>query len=442
MSQTGSGIEREIRNLNAILEVSKAMSSAVQLDTLLQVIVQKTVEVMEADLGSLFLYDAAQHELWSKIAQQLGDVQEIRFPVGVGIAGDVAQSRQGANIADAYADSRFNPEVDKQTGYRTRSLLCLPMLSSTGQLVGVIQVLNKKNGAAFDDRDEALLAALGAHAAVAVERAQLTAAYVEKQRLEEVLQLAREIQMSILPQRFPPFPDRPEIGLYAAIEPAAEVGGDFYDFGLVAEDQLYFTIGDVAGKGVPACLVMAVAKTLLKATASQGYLPDEILRVVNRELCHNNESCTFVTIFCGLLNTKTGEVVYADAGHNPPLVVRRGQSVQFLDKPGGPVAGVLEEARFQTRRVRLQPGDFLFLYTDGVTETMNGQEELFAEARLQQAVGALRNSSPEAVVRGVMQELGRFAQGAPQADDMTLMTVRLQDWGFWPKLSGVQTNRG
>src|SRR3989441_6397033 len=161
-------IEHELRNLNALLEVSKALSSEIQLDNLLQVIVQKTTEVMDADLSSLFLYDAGRNELWSKIAQKLGQLQEIRLPVGVGIAGDVAKTRQGANIADAYVDPRFNPDFDRQTGYRTCSILCLPMLSSKGKLVGVIQVLNKKSGGVFDERDESLLAALAAHAAVAL----------------------------------------------------------------------------------------------------------------------------------------------------------------------------------------------------------------------------------------------------------------------------------
>jgi len=262
-------IEREIRNLNAILEVSKAMSSEIQLDNLLQVIVQKTVEIMEADLASLFLYDEGRNELWSKIAHKLGQLQEIRFAVGVGIAGDVAKTRQVANIADAYTDPRFNPDFDKQTGYRTRSLLCLPMTSSKGKLVGVIQVLNKKDKGVFDERDESLLAALAAHAAVALERAQLTEVYVEKQRMDEALKLAREIQMGMLPKRFPPFPHRPEIDLYAAIEPAREVGGDFYDFMLIDDDHLGFAIGDVSGKGVPASLFMSVTKTLLRVTAGK-----------------------------------------------------------------------------------------------------------------------------------------------------------------------------
>ncbi|HJY82521.1 MAG TPA: GAF domain-containing protein, partial [Candidatus Binatia bacterium] len=247
---------RQLRNLHTLLEVSKAMAREVRLDNLLPVIMEKTTEVMEADRSSLFLYDESSHELWSKIAQGL-ELKEIRFPIGVGIAGDVAKTGKAANIPDAHQDPRFNPDFDKQTNYRTRSVLCLPLFNTNGKLVGVIQSLNKKTAEEFDEEDEALLEALAAHAVVALERARLTEAYVEKQRMEEALKLAHEIQMSILPKIFPPFPQCSEFDLYATIEPAREVGGDFYDFFLTEDDHLCFAIGDVSGKGVPASLFMA-----------------------------------------------------------------------------------------------------------------------------------------------------------------------------------------
>lgn len=421
-------IEHVIRDLNAILEVSKAMSSEVQLDNLLQVIAQKTTEVMEADLSSLFVYDEKRNELWSKIAQKLGQLKEIRFPVEMGIAGDVAKTRKGANIADVYADPRFNADFDRQTGYRTRSILCLPMISSsTGKLIGVIQVLNKRGGQVFDERDESLLAALGSHAAVALERAQLTDAYVEKQRIEEALKLAHDIQMSMLPKRFSPFPNAPAIDLYAAMEPAKEVGGDFYDFAFTDDHHLYFAIGDVCDKGIPAALLMAVTKTLLKVTASKGTLPDAILHEVNEELCRDNDSCNFVTLFCGIVNTETGEVLYADAGHNPPLLSQRGKGICFLEKSKGIAVGIKEDALFTMQSLRLQPGDFLFLYTDGVTEAMNEKEELFSQERLQREIMIGQEQSSQEMVTGIMQQLTTFCQGMSQADDITMMVLRLQD---------------
>jgi len=284
-TKSSKEIKREVRDLKALLDVSKAITSEAHLDNLLQVIMEKTTEVIDADRGTLFLYDESSNELWSKIAQKLGKIKEIRFPVGVGVAGEVAKSRMGINIKDAYNDPRFNPDFDMKTGYHTRSILCLPMISINGDLVGVIQVLNKKGGGAFDKRDESLLEALGAHASVALERARLTEAYVDKQRIEEALKLARDIQMSILPQRFPAFPGRDEFEIFAAIEPAKEVGGDFYDFFFVDRDNLCFCIGDVSGKGIPASLFMAVTKTLIKAKTSRGMYPDEILSDVNQELC-------------------------------------------------------------------------------------------------------------------------------------------------------------
>jgi serine phosphatase RsbU (regulator of sigma subunit) len=416
-------IERELRNLNAILEVSKAMSSEVQLDNLLQVIVQKTIEVMEADLASLFLYDKGRNELWSKIAHKLGQLQEIRFPVGVGIAGDVARTRQVANIADAYTDPRFNPDFDKQTGYRTRSLLCLPMMNSNGKLVGVIQVLNKKNRGVFDERDESLLAALGAHAIVALERAQLTEAYVEKQRMEEALKLAHDIQMSMLPKRFPPFPHRSEFDLYAAIEPAREVGGDFYDFMLIDDDHLSFAIGDVSGKGVPAALFMSVTKTLLRVIASQHRRPAAVLAELNNELCRDNDMNMFVTLFYGILHLRTGALEYSSGGHNPPYVLAHNGAVEPLAKTKGMVLGVLMDTSYQATTRQLRAGDGLFLYTDGVTEAMDRAYNQFSDPRLLECLTRARGLSPEALIHNVLEALQQFSSGAEQSDDITALAI-------------------
>lgn len=418
-------IEREIRNLNAILEVSRAMSSEVQLDGLLQVIMQKTIEVMEAERTSLFLYDEGRNELWSKIAQELGPLQEIRFPVGVGIAGHVAQTHQGVNLPDAYMDPRFNPDFDKRTGYRTRSLLCLPLMSTERKLVGVIQVLNKKGGV-FEERDESLLAAFGAHAAVALERAQLIEAYVEKQRMEEALRLARDIQMSMLPNRFPAFPHRTDFDLHAVIEPAREVGGDFYDFLLLDEDSLGLAIGDVSGKGIPAALFMSVTKTLLRVIASKQSRPEAVLAELNNELCRNNDTGMFVTLFYGILHLRTGALEYSSGGHNPPYVLAHNGAVEPLAKTRGMALGVLEDTAYQSKTFQLQAGDRLFLYTDGVTEAMDRAYNQFSDPRLLDCLTRARGLSPEDLIHGVLGELRRFSSGAEQSDDITALAVHYQ----------------
>ena len=415
---------RQVKNLQSLLEVSKVMSGEIPLDSLLQVIVQKTEEVLEADRCSLFLFDEVRNELWSKVAHGLGDSKEIRFPLNRGIAGSVATTRAGINIPDAYSDPRFNPEIDKETGYHTHSILCLPMTSSNGRLIGVIEVLNKRGGGPFEQEDEGLLAALGTHAAIALERSQLIEAYVAKQRTDAALKLAHDIQMSLLPQTFPAFPNIPQVDLYASIQPAWEVGGDLYDFFLTDHGLIFFAIGDVAGKGVPASLFMAITRTLLKVSARKGLQPHEILREVNTELSCNNDSCTFVTIFCGTLDPATGDVLYANAGHNSPLIIRPHRELVCLETGGGIAAGVLEEAIYQTSRLHLEPEDSLFLYTDGVTEAMNPNKELFSEKRLMTEMERLGDYTSQDMVSTILKKVTNFSKGAPQKDDITVMNIK------------------
>lgn len=255
---------------------------------------------------------------------------------------------------------------------------------------------------------------------------ELTETTAAKERIESELKIARDIQMGILPKIFPPFPDRPEFDIYATIEPAKEVGGDLYDFFFIDEDHLCFVIGDVSGKGVPAALFMAVTKTLIKVSARSGITPDEILIKVNNELSRDNDSCMFVTIFCGILNTKTGEVLYANGGHNPPLITRQGKGAIFLKTSGGIAVGAVEDTTFKTESLLLQPGDSLFMYTDGVTEAMNEREELFSEERLKKEITARQERPIQELVVGIMQALRAFSQGMPQADDITMMILRFQ----------------
>ena len=200
---------------------------------------------------------------------------------------------------------------------------------------------------------------------------KLTETTAAKERIESELNIAHDIQMGLLPKTFPPFPDRPEFDLFALMEPAREVGGDFYDFFLVDDTHLCFVMADVSGKGVPAALFMAMSMTLIRATGREGIPPDEILSKVNSELSRENDSCMFVTTFCGVLDTETGELIYANGGHNLPLHVKAGGGAFWLPKSGALMVGAMEGITYRQERLLLEPGDGLFLYTDGVTEAMN-----------------------------------------------------------------------
>ncbi|MHB8907732.1 MAG: PP2C family protein-serine/threonine phosphatase, partial [Syntrophales bacterium] len=250
--------------------------------------------------------------------------------------------------------------------------------------------------------------------------AETTAA---KERYESELKIARTIQMSFLPKIFPPFPEYAEFDIYATLESAKEVGGDLYDFFLLDEDHLFFSIGDVSGKGVPAALFMAAAKTLMKGTASRELSPSEVLQRVNYELCRENDSMMFVTVFCGILNFRTGEVRYSNAGHNPPLLLRSGRPPEWLPLPDGFLLGAMEDSLYETRQILLAPGDALLLYTDGVTEAMNGEKLFYEERRLLQVTEEHGLEPPEELVREVLRSVREFTGSEPQSDDITMLAL-------------------
>ena len=260
---------------------------------------------------------------------------------------------------------------------------------------------------------------------VALKRyiADLTETTKAKERIESELKIARNIQMSFLPKHFPPFPDRHEMDLFATLEPAREVGGDLYDFFLLDEDHLFFLVGDVSGKGVPAALFMAVTKTLMKGIAEQSLEPSEVLAKVNNELCQGNESSMFVTLFCGQLNLRDGSLRYSNAGHNPPLLLERGRAPRWLPLPPGLVLGVVEDMAFETRQRTLRPGDKLLVYTDGVTEAMSPDRELYSDERLLEEARDRASAEPQALVAGILETVRGFSDSEPQTDDITLMAL-------------------
>jgi sigma-B regulation protein RsbU (phosphoserine phosphatase) len=234
------------------------------------------------------------------------------------------------------------------------------------------------------------------------------------------LRIAREIQMSFVPHEFPALPGYEIAG---ALQPARAVGGDFYDCFLLDQDHLYFVLGDVSDKGVPAALFMAVTQTLLSASALTASSPAAIVTRVNRQTTLHNDACMFVTVFCGILDLGTGRVVYANAGHNPPLLLRHAGSAEFLESGRSPALGIDEEARYEVYEVTLGARDALFMYTDGVTEAVSVQGELFSEERLRDELIASRVRSAKDLVAEMLHSVATFSGDAPQADDIAILVL-------------------
>ncbi|MFH1491172.1 MAG: SpoIIE family protein phosphatase [Pseudomonadota bacterium] len=253
---------------------------------------------------------------------------------------------------------------------------------------------------------------------------ELTETTAAKEKIESELKIAHDIQMDMLPKTFPPFPDRKEFDIYAMLKPAKEVGGDLFDFFFMDEDHLCFTVGDVSDKGVPAALFMAITRTLIKTKTTQGLTPDAVLTRVNEDLSLDNPSMMFVTLFLGVLDIRTGEIVYCNGGHNPPYVIQGDGAVRQLEPTGGMALGVMEDFKYLSKRLVLGEGEALFIYTDGVTEAMNAADQLFSEERLEKTLDRMKDAPIENVIVDVMDSIHHFSEGLPQSDDITMMMIR------------------
>ncbi|MDR1869335.1 MAG: SpoIIE family protein phosphatase [Treponema sp.] len=249
----------------------------------------------------------------------------------------------------------------------------------------------------------------------------------EKERIGAELNVAAAIQASMLPRHFPPFPDRTEFDLYASMIPAKEVGGDFYDFYFIDRNNLVLVIADVSGKGIPSALFMVVARTLIK-NCSFCKSPKEIFESINKKLCEGNDAGMFVTSFIGFYNIPSGRFVYVNAGHNPPLLKKKNASFEYIKTAPCLVLAFLKDTKYRQEEIYLESGDALYLYTDGVTEAMNGGKELFGEERLQTSLNKNMDSSAKDLLHAVKRDVDSFAAGADQADDITMLALKVREY--------------
>jgi len=246
----------------------------------------------------------------------------------------------------------------------------------------------------------------------------------DKEKIESELRIANEIQMGMVPKLFPPFPDRDDLDIYALLEPAKEVGGDLYDFFFIDDDKLCFAVGDVSGKGVPAALFMVITRTLLRSSATSSIPITKIVQTLNNSLSQDNDSQMFVTFFLGILNLKTGELEYVNAGHNPPVILSQTENPVFSEMTGDMALGFMEDKVFKSAIINLKPGDTIFSYTDGVTEAANYKEELYSDERLISVIGKFQSSSVREIIEKMYQDVNLHTSGAEQSDDITMLAIQ------------------
>ena len=407
----------EVERLRTIVEASKLINSSIEADTLLASILSVASQELGVERGTLYFVDEASGEIWSKIADGL-NITEIRLPIGKGLAGTVAASGEPVILYDAYADPRFDPSQDQRSGFRTRSMLCVPIRNRGQRIVGVLQLLNKKHGS-FGPHDLEFLAEISEHFAIAMENATLHIELLEKQRMERELQLGREIQSRLLTS--PPM-DVAGTTIAAESVPCYEVGGDYYDFIEFREGDLGLAIGDVSGKGVAAALIMSSIQAALRIAAPMEDDLAELMSRLNRLLCRMAGGRKYATFFFGRYTPDTGELHYVNAGHNPPFIVANGELIE-VHSTGKPI-GLIPDATYEEGAVLLPPGATLFLYTDGLNEAADLEENEFGMDRLRELATRAAAQDVDRIASSVLRTIHDFESGAHATDDKTIVVLR------------------
>jgi serine phosphatase RsbU (regulator of sigma subunit)/CRP-like cAMP-binding protein len=406
-----------------LLDVATALSQTLDLEALINKIIEKVSEILQTERSSLFLLDHETDELWSKVAQG-AEVSEIRFPTSTGLAGYVASTGEVLNIEDAYKDPRFNPSIDQITGYRTKSVICVPVINRDGKIIGITQAVNKKEGA-FDKEDEDLLLALSSQIAVAIENAWLFQENLEKQRMEEELSIARDLQTSMLPTACP---DTKGFKIAALSTPAREVGGDFFDFIEMGTDKVGFVIGDVTGKSVSGALVMSASRSVFRMLSEQELTVAESMLHANRRLKKDVKSGMFVALLYAVLNSQDQILTLCSAGQIQPVLMSAKTGVATLVETRGDTfpLGILDEVNYEETRLQLVSGDKVVFYTDGIVEAMNEKQEMFGFDRLVEVVQGARSMSAESLLKEIMHRVNAFVGAAAQHDDLTVIVVSVE----------------
>ncbi len=410
--------QSENQRLRRILAVAQQMATTIELDELLRTIIGATCDVLSCERATIFLYDAARDELCSRVAT---GQSEIRFPASRGIAGAAARERTCVNVPDAYADPRFNQDVDRRTGFRTRNLLTFPVENAEGELMGVLQALNKVGGV-FEGEDEELALALSAQAGVALHRARLLEEYALKQRMARDLDLARHIQQGLFPKSDPHIAGYDVTGWN---QPADETGGDFFDFISLSDGRMALSLADATGHGIGAALVMAQARSLLRAMFSVATDLSRISDGVNAILHNDLQNDRFVTAFVGVLDARRHVLDYVSAGQGPLMFID-GDVIEARSASGLPFAIDGEPGGFRVESYPMNPGAMIVLLTDGFYETLNERDEQFGEERVIELCRRHRSAPLPELVGALVAAVRDFAGSRPQADDLTALILRRQ----------------
>ncbi len=412
--------ERRALEKEVLLDVSRALAAPLDLDEVIRAIFEALRQVVRYDAGAVYLVNRATQNLEavSAVGYPEGSEEAFGLQVGQGIVGWVAKTGEPVIVADVSRDPRYVAARPQ-----SRSELAAP-LALSGRTIGVFN-LERDVEDAFHEGHLELLMAFAAQAAVALERARMTRELLDRRRLEKELAIAREIQLSFLPRSAPQLPGFDIAGTSRSHD---EVGGDYFDFIQVSDSRVGLAIADVSGKGIPAALLMAGFRMSLLAEIRNDFAIRAVMRKVGTLLFESTERDRFVTAFYGVLDYRNRVLIFSNAGHDPPLLVRANGTAESLVE-GGVALGVLADARYEERPIALHPGDVLVLYTDGVSEAPAPDGQMFGRGRLEDAIRGLAARSGEEILQGIVAAVLEWTGERGPTDDLTLMVVKVKPEG-------------
>ncbi|MEX1231945.1 MAG: GAF domain-containing SpoIIE family protein phosphatase [Planctomycetaceae bacterium] len=417
-------LPERIVGLMGLLETTCQLAALWDEDEILKLVTNGVCAALDCERATLFLYDAESQELYTRVVTQL-ELREIRLPLGRGVSGWVAREQRLANIANPHEDPRWNPDVDRQTGFRTRNILAAPVVSAhDGRLCGVLQLLNKPGGA-FDVFDEQIVRAYALHAAYALERAGLWKQARITQELQLSLEMGRKIQLGFLPHELPQI-EHYEIASWW--EPAEAVGGDYFDLLWFEEGRLRGVIADVSGHGVGASLIMASARAMWRVLANTGVAPDQTLNWLSDAISSDLREGRFITMLMAELDVHQHRLTYANAGHGPAMMYKAAERECFkLRSTGLPLGFSGEKRCVMGPSFDLAPGDVVLLATDGVIERKNPAGDYYGAARLTDALKHAHGLSAQEIVDAIKQSHADFSGNLPADDDITMLVLRRKE---------------
>ncbi len=414
-----------IDEMKFLHQISQKISEKKPLPKLLMEIMEGSKLLMSAEASSLLLYEPADKKLYFHVAtgSKGKSVKKYSVDLGVGISGWVAKHKQPLLVPDCYEDPRFSPEYDKKTKFRTRSMICVPLIRKKG-LLGVIQVINKKDGRAFAERDLTLFMTLASYCAIAIENHKLTEKQIESEALERELEVARDIQQNLLPATLPEFDD---IQVAVRLIPAKQVGGDFYTVLRVDANKSIFLITDVSGKGIPAALIVSTIDACLNSyleLITEKFDLMSLVHAMNTVLIEATTSDKFATCWFGLYFHDTKRLISVNAGHNPPIFLKRNRKKPDSLQAGGLFLGGFE-CPYEKEEIQLEPDDVLVAYTDGITEAFDTKGRQYGDDRLLNLVQEKRDLSAEEILEAIEKDVAEHVGKAQQSDDITCTVLKV-----------------